>query len=179
MCRTRRVQYGAVDSLISVMAALLSFVVLTSTSVAAAPEAHPRAIRTAPRAVTRAVKPQTKAFTPDHDILIRLEKGQRALEERVTSLEAEIRQQVDQQSRGIEDSRKEAQQMLVAVSKRVKLTERLLMIVIVLLVALCGGSWYFAGRLTGLENKLLAHVVKPQPRDEQAVEWQEGKPSKG
>jgi predicted PurR-regulated permease PerM len=179
MWRTTRVQYGAANTLISVMAALLSVVVLTSISLAAATEAHSRKSRTVPRAATRVVKPPTKILNPDHDILIRLEKGQRALEKHATDLEAAIRKQVDQLSHGIEDSRKEAQQMLEATGKRIKLTQRLLTIIISLLMVLYVGGFYFAQRLTRLENKLSVRAMKPNQQDEQAVEWQEGKPPKG
>jgi len=58
--------------------------------------------------------------------LIRLEKGQRALDKQATDLDAAIRQQVDQLSRKIEDSRKEAQQTLEATGARAKSIHQLL-----------------------------------------------------
>ena len=174
MWRTTRTRYGAVKILTIVMAALFGFVVLTSTSVVAATDAHSRTNRAAPRAASRVVKPPTKILNPDHDILIRLEKGQRSLEKQATDLDAGIRQQADQLSRKIEDSRKEAQQTLEATGARVKLTQQLLTIVIILLLALCGGVLYFVQRLTRLESELLVRGIRPNQQDEQGAEWQKG-----
>ena len=178
MWRTTRVQYGAVKPLISAMAALFAFVALTSSSVVAATDAHSRTNRAAPRAASRVVKPATKVLNPDRDILIRLEKGQRALEKQATDLDAGIRQQADQLSRKIEDSRKEAQQTLEATGARAKLTHQMLTMVIILLVALCGGVLYFAQRITRLESELLVRVIKPDQQDEQGAEWQKVEPPK-
>ena len=178
MSRTTRVRYGAVKTLISAMAALFAFVALTSSSVVAATDAHSRTNRATPRAATRVVKPPTKTFNPDHDILIRIEKGQRALEKQATDLDATIRKQVNQLSRGIEDSRKEAQQALEATGARAKSIHQLLTMVIILLVTLCGGALYLAQRLTRLESELLVRVIKPDQQDEQGAEWQKGEPPK-
>jgi hypothetical protein len=174
MWRTTRVQYGAVKTLISAMAALFGFVVLTSISGVAATDAHSRTNRAAPRAAPRVVKPPTKILNPDHDTLIRLEKGQRALEKQATDLDAGIRQQADQLSRKIEDSRKDAQRTLEATGARVKLTQQLLTIVIILLLASCGGVLYIAQRLTRLESELLVRGIRPNQQDEQGAEWQKG-----
>jgi hypothetical protein len=64
MWRTTRVQYGAVKTLISAMAALFAFLALTSSSVVAATDAHSRTNRATPRAATRVVKPPTKPALP-------------------------------------------------------------------------------------------------------------------
>lgn len=179
MWRTTRDRYGAVNTLTGVVVVLLSFVLLTPSSVVAATAEHFQTNRKAPRAVTRLIKPPTKILNPDHDILIRLEKGQRALEKHATDLEAAIQKQVSQLSRGIEDSRKETQQMLEATGKRIKLTQQLLTIVIALLVVSCGGVFYLARRLRRLESELSVRVMKPNQQADQAVEWQEGEPPKG
>jgi len=178
MWRTTRVQYGAVKTLISARAALFGFVVLTSISGVAATDAHSRTNRAAPRAASRVVKPPTKILNPDHDILIRLDKGQRALEKQATDLDATIRKQVDQLSLGIEDSRKAAQQTLEATGAGAKLTHQLLTMVIILLVTLCGGVLYFGQRLKRLESELLVRVIKPDQQDEKGVGWQKGEPPK-
>ena len=96
------------------------------------------------------------------------------MEKQATDLDAAIRKQVDQLSREIEDSRKEAQQTLEATGARVKLTQQLLSIVIILLLALCGGVFYFGQRLKRLESELLVRVIKPDQQDEQGPEWQKG-----
>jgi hypothetical protein len=93
MWRTGRGRHGAVDTRINVIAFLAFLAVLTPTSVAAAREAHPRTNKTAPRVATRVVKPPTIILNPDREILIRLEKGQKALEMQATDLDVALRKQ--------------------------------------------------------------------------------------
>ena len=157
------------------VAALLSLLVASPSSAAAAKVAHPRMRRAAPIAVAPAVKrPATAAIlNPEREMLIRLQDGQRTLEKQTADFNAAIQRQISQLSSGIVDSRRETRQMLEATGKRIDSTQRFLKLIVALLVLLCGGLLYVARQLPRLEDKSLAWKgdVKPEPDDEGIVSW--------
>jgi hypothetical protein len=131
--------------------------------------------RAAPKAAAPAVKePATvRNLTPDHEILIRLEDGQKALEKQSSAMNAAIQTQISELSAEIADSKRETQRMLVANSKRIDSTQSSLKIIVALLIFLCGGLLYVARQLQRLENKSFANRGDPTPEfeDEGIVSW--------
>jgi hypothetical protein len=157
MWQTARGQSGVYGTLITTVVACLSLIMVSPSLAAAASRAHPRTRRMTPKASRPAVKqPPARVLNPDHEVLIRLESGQLALEKRTADLNAAVQRQMSQLSSAVEDSRKETQQMLGQTAKRIDSTESLLKIIVALLVLLFGGLLYIGRQLLSPPDKGLA-----------------------
>jgi hypothetical protein len=111
----------------------------------------------ATKAAHPAVKqPADGVLNPDHEILIRLENRQLALEKQTADLNAAVQRQMSQLSSAVEDSRRKSQQMLRETGKRIDSTESLLKIIVALLVLLFGGLLYIGRQLLSPPDKGLA-----------------------
>ncbi len=179
MWRTARGQSGVDCTFIAVVAALLSILAASPSSVAAAGVAHSRIRRAAPKAVPAVRQPATAAIlNPEREMLTRLQDGQRTLEKRTADFNAAIQRQMSQLSSGIADSRRETQQKLEATDRRIDSTQRLLKIIIALLILLCGGLLYVARKLPSREDKssLWKADVTSEPDQEGIVSWRKSEP---
>ena len=177
--RTARSQDRTLSGLISIVAFLSWLAVLSAPSVAVANPEHSRARQTGRKTSAHAPKKPTETVSPDHDILIRLQRSQSALESKANDLDAGIRQQANQLGREIEDSKKQTQQMLAATGKRIALTQRLSELIIALLVLLCAGILYIARRLTRLEGKSFMSDMKLNQAKVETDEGQAGELPQG
>jgi len=164
---------------IAVVAALLSILVASPSSKAAAGAAHSRIRGAAPKAAPAVRQPATPAtLNPEREMLIRLEDGQRTLENQTADFNAAIQRQISQLSGGIADSRRETQQKMEATGRRIDSTQRLLKTIVALLILLCGGLLYVARHLPSLEYKssLCKGDVTPEPDQEGIVSWRKSEP---
>jgi hypothetical protein len=156
MWRTARGQSRVHGILITAVVACLSLIMVSPSLVAAA-RAHSRTRQIAPKAARPAVRqPPDRILNPDHEILIRLESGQLALQKETAHLNAAVQRQMSQLSSAVEDSRKDTQQMLGQTAKRIDTIEKLLKIIVALLVLLCGGLLYIGWQLLSRPDKGLA-----------------------
>jgi hypothetical protein len=185
MWRTARCQSGAHGTLITTVVACLSLIMVSPSLVAAARGAHSRNRRMATKAARPAVKqPADGILNPDHEILIRLENRQLAVEKQTADLNAAVQRQMSQLSSAVEDSRKETQQMLGQTAKRIDSTESFLKIIVALLVLLCGALLYIGRQLLSPPDKGLAwkgnvpdvrNGPEPESDEEGIVEWRMGR----
>ncbi len=183
MWQAARGRFCVYPTFIAVVAVVLSVLVASPSSVAAARGAHSRIRRAAPKAAAPAVKrPATAAIlNTDREMLIRLQDGQRTLEKQTADFNTAIQRQRNQLSSGIADSRRETQQLLGTIGKRIDSTRRLLELIVALFVLLCGGLLYIARQLPKLGDKSFAwkEDVKPEPDDEGIVSWRKGEQLNG
>jgi flagellin-like protein len=179
MWRTARGQSGVGGALIAIVVAFLSLLIVSPSSATAARVAHsPRRSATPKTAGPPVRHPLTaSALNSDHGILTRLQAGQRNLEKETADLDAAFRQQIAQLGSGIENSKRETQQMLEETGKRIDSTQRLLKAIVALLVLLCGGLFYVGRRLPRLQDNASAQkgdVMEPKLDDEGLVSWRKG-----
>jgi len=93
-------------------------------------------------------------LNPNEESLLRLEKGQRTLEKQTADLGAALRRQMSQTTSSVEDTRR-ATQLMLKQTEKIDSIRRLLTVVIVLLLVLCGGLLYNAWQLPSLPAKNL------------------------
>ncbi len=174
MWQTARGQSGVDRSFIAVVAVFLSFLVASPSSVAAAGVVHSRNRRAAPKVAPAIKQPATAAIlNPEREMLIRLQDEHRTLQKQTADFNAAILRQMSQLSSGIEDSRRETQQMLEATGKRIDSTQRFLKIIGALLLLLSGGLLYVARQLPIRENKSSVRKgdVTPEPDQAGIIGW--------
>jgi len=148
------------STLVIIVVACLSVVVAAPSLVGAARDRRSRNAATALKATPRVVRqPRAGIVTSDQQILIRLENGQRTLEQKTADLNAALQRQISQLSSSVEDSRKETQQLLRRTEKG-NLSQRLLIMILALLVLLANGLVYLAWQLPSLAGKGLARKGK-------------------
>ena len=183
MWQTTRGRSGVHFTFIAVVAFFLSLLVASPSSAAAAKVAHSRIRTAASKAAAPAVRqPATAALlNPGREMLVRLQDGQRTLEKQTADFNAALQRRVSQLSSGIEDSRRETQQMLEATDKRIDSTQRFLKLIVALLALVCAGLLYVARQLPRLEDESLTWKgdVKPAPDEEGIVSWRTGEPLNG
>ena len=142
-------------TLVIIVVACLSVVVAAPSLVGAAARdrrSAARALKATPRVVRQ---PRAGIVTSDQQILIRLENGQRTLEQKTADLNAALQRQISQLFRSVEASRKETQQLLQRTEKG-NSSQRLLIMILALLVLVVSGLVYVAWQLPSLAGKGLA-----------------------
>jgi len=97
----------------------------------------------------------------DQQILIRLENGQRTLEQQTAVLNAALQRQISQLHSAIEDSGKETQQ-LIQQNAKTNSTNGLLLMVLALLLMIASGLAYIAWQLPSLTGQGLAKGKAPE-----------------
>lgn len=152
MWRTARGPSGVYNSALLTTIVCLSLIIASPRLVGAARSRY-RMRAPAPKTVAPVVRqPAVGVLSPDQEILIRVENGQRTLEKQTAELNAAIQRQMSQLSNAVEDSRRETQQILRQAGK-VDSTQRLLKIILALLLVLCGGLLYIAWQLPSPPDK--------------------------
>jgi hypothetical protein len=147
-------------TLVILVVACLSVVIASPSLLGAARNSRSRNTATALKATRRAVgQPTAGILSPDQQILIRLENGQRTLEKQTADINAALQRQVSQLSSAVEDSRKETNQLLQRTAN-VDSIQRLLIMVLALLVLIAGGVVYVAWQLPSLTGRGLARKGK-------------------
>ena len=180
MWRTAGSRSGVNSTLITVVIALLSFLIASPSSAVAAKVAHSRIKRAAPKsAATPARQIAPRTLNPDREMLLRLQEGQRTLEKQTAEFNADVQARIRQLSGGIEDSERKTQEALEQTALRIDSTQRLLKVIVALLVLSWGGFFYIARQLPKLEDKSVASKGKvPESAldEEEIVGWQKGEP---
>ncbi len=180
MWRTARSRSGVDGTLITVVSAVLSLLIASPGSAAAARVAHSRLRSAAPKPAAAAGRHiATGILNPDREMLLRLRDGQSTLERQTADFNASIQTRISQLSAGIVDSQRHTQEMLEQTAQRIDSTGKLLKLIVALLVLSWGGLLYVARQLARLQGKSVAwkgKVPEPALDEEGIVRWRKGEP---
>jgi hypothetical protein len=175
MWRTARSRSGVDGILITVVSAILSLLIASPRSAAAARVAHSRLRSAAPKPAAAAGRHiATGSLNPEREMLLRLQDGQGTLQKQSADFNAGIQTRISQLRAGIEDSQRKTQEMLEQNAQRVDSSRRLLKLIVTLLVLSWGGFLYVARLLARLQDKSVAwkgKVPEPAPDEEGIVSW--------
>lgn len=177
MWQTARGRFGVDRTFLAGAILLLSFLVVSPSSVTAAGVAHSRLRRAAPKATPAARQPATAAtLSSDRQMLNRLQDRQASLEKQNADFNATIRRQMNQLAGGMADSRTATQEMLETANKRIDSTQRLLKISVVLLLMLQGGTLLYIARQRPMREGNSSAWKGARADQEGMVGWREGEP---
>ena len=152
-------------TLAMVVIACLSVAVASSGVIAspglsgASKDSRPRNAAAPLKAGHRVIRQPRAGASSDQQILIRLENGQRTLEQQTAVLNAALQRQISQLHEAVEDSGKETQQLLQQNAKT-NTTKGLLLMVLALLLLIASGVAYIVWQLPSLTGQGLARKGK-------------------
>jgi hypothetical protein len=174
MWPTIRGRSGVEGTLITVVSAFLFLLTVLPSSAAVARIAHSRIRRIAPKAAVPAHRePAPVAIVnPDSEVLLRLQDGQRTLEQRTADFNAAIQRRISQLSVEVGDSQRATQQALEQTNQRLDSARWFLKFMLAMLIFSLGGLLYVARQLSGLQDKSFkwkGKVPELDPHEEEIV----------